>query len=304
MDDQQQQQPRPLLITFVSTCSLDRRYTEAVLGNARQFSDLVVVSLGSHLHDGRPEDARATAAAMVREHEADRSAVIAAVYDVHEAALKDPVGLHNLARRTGVEAVRRALPGLEYWALFLDGDEVPDGPAMARWWRGALGEAARVAPRVARKMANYWLFLRHDVVSEEIEDSPLLVHSGVFRHDAALEHPRERDGIYLWNLASPLGMGDLRVERNALSEDGLPMFWHYSWVRGGGGGDGEPDARSALKAKCANWGHSGERDWDRLIDDAFDLLERGRLPERDFVHGRRLARADPASSPAYDYGVR
>jgi hypothetical protein len=280
--------PTTPLVTFVSTCSLDREYTDAVVGNARLFSDLVVVSLGTHLHDGRPEDAREQADRLVRDPEEDnkKCAVLAAIYDVPGTAVTDQVAsvaLHNRARQVGVAAARRALsPATPFWALFLDGDEVPDGAAVAAWWHGESGDRVRAAPRTAHKLANLWLFLHPRLAAEEPEDSVLLVHSDAFSYgrEEALQHPRERDGICIWNLASPMGVNDLRVTRNALSSDGRPMFWHYSWVRAGG--------RDAIKAKCSHWGHAGDRDWPTLIDAAFDDLEAGRWPERDFVHGHRL----------------
>jgi hypothetical protein len=75
------------------------------------------------------------------------------------------------------------------------------------------------------------------------------------------------------------------------------MVWHYSWVRGGADEEDPKDSREALKRKCAGWGHAADRDWAALIDEAFDQLERGKVPEREFVHGRRLVAVDPSASP-------
>ena len=272
------------LVTFVSACSLDRAFIDAVVDNARRFSDLVVVSLGTRLHDGRPEDFRGQAERLVRDPDGDAGlcSVMVAVYDGLAA---DPTTLHNLARRAGVETARRALSSAQpFWALLLDGDEVPDGAAVERWWRGDAGARIRRDPLVAHKLANVWLFMHPRLASTELEDSVLLVHSDALVHDEALQHPRERDGIYMWNQSSPLGLNGLRVERNVLSDENEPMFWHFSWVREGG--------RDALKAKCANWGHAGERDWAALIDIAFDAAEAGRWPDRDFVHNRDLRLLD------------
>ena len=221
-----------------------------------------------------------------------------------ERLLDQPIVLHNAAREVGVAAARRALSNAPFWALLLDGDEVPDGPRVRSWWTGPAGDRVRSNVRAAHKMANHWLFLHRRLVADELEDSVLLVHSDVLASREALTHPRERDGIYLWHLTSPLGMRDLRVERRVLGDDGQPLFWHFSWVRpsaGGGEGtsgdvDGEGDGgRAALKAKCANWGHRHDRDWAALIDEAFDGIAAGRWPQRDFVHGYglRVLDADP-----------
>jgi hypothetical protein len=272
----------------VNACSLDGAFVDSVIDNARLFSDLVVVSLGTRLHDGRPEDSLGEAGRLVKDHdqEAGLCPVTCAIYDVMLNNLADPIALHNLARRAGVSTANSALtPSTPYWALLLDGDEVPDGPAVGRWWRGDPGEHVRRNTHTAHKMANLWLFLHPRLASEETQDSAVLVHSDALAHDEALQHPRERDGILLWNLTSPLGMRNMRVEHSVMSLDGHPMIWHFSWVREGG--------RGALKAKCANWGHCGEREWATLIDEAFDAIEAGRWPTRDFVHNRHLRLLDP-----------
>jgi hypothetical protein len=275
------------LVTLVSACSLDRAFIDAIVYNARIFSDLVVVSLGTRLHDGRPEDFRGEAERLVKdpEEEENGKGLCAVMVSVYEGVHTDPVALHNMARRAGVEAARRALSAAQpFWALMLDGDEVPDGPAFERWWKGEGGSIVRLDSFMAHKMANLWLFIDPRLASTELEDSVLLVHSDALVHDDALQHPRERDGVYLWNQSSPLGMHAMCVQRNVLSDDKEPMFWHFSWVREGG--------RDALKAKCAHWGHAGERDWPALIDTAFDAVEHGQWPERDFVHNRGLRLLD------------
>ena len=148
---------------------------------------------------------------------------------------------------------------------------------------------------VVHKMANYWMFLHPRLLAEELEDSVMLVHSDMLLNAESLRHPRERDGVYIWHQTSPLGRSDLRVERMVLGDDGAPMFWHFSWVRGSLGLDGGrvgEGAREAVKAKCANWGHRNDKDWPALIDEAFDGIEAGRWPQRDFVHGYPLRLLD------------
>lgn len=272
------------LVTLVSYCSRERAFIADVVANARRFSDLVVVSIGTRLYTGEPEDVDAEVERVVGPSREDGGCpVLAVVYDV--VSLSEPIALHNQAREAGLEATRRALSfSRPFWALLLDGDEVPDGGRVAAWWKTGGGREVRAnGPSVAYKMANRWAFLSPRLMAEELEDSVLLVHSDALLNRDALKHPRERDGIYMWHLSSPLGMRDMRVARRVGDAD--PMFTHYSWVR-------DPDApdrgRSAIKAKCANWGHKNDRDWDALIDAAFDGIDAGRWPERDFVHGYRL----------------
>jgi hypothetical protein len=286
-----------MLVTLVSYCSYERGYLDALLRNARQFSDLVVLCVGTRLYTGEPEDLASAASRVCEEDEhAGLSPVVTALYEVRESALATPVVLHNAAREAGVDAARRWTRFEPFWALLLDGDEVPDGPRVRAWWRGAGGEAVRVeGPRGVHKMANYWAFLSPRLVARPAEDSVLLVHSDLLTRDA-LRHPRERDGVYLWHQASPLGAAGLRVARDVRGDDGQPLFWHFSWVRLGddsGAGDGD-GGRAALKAKVRNWGHRDDRDWAGLIDAAFDALDldAGAAPTHDFVHGYELRLLD------------
>lgn len=285
-----------MLVTLISYCSLERSFLNAIVCNSRMFSDLVVLCVGTRLYSGQPEDLTAPAEAIAEE-DVDKglAAVVTAMYDVPTSSLATPVVLHNAAREAGVAAARRWGRHEPFWALMLDGDEVPDGPAMREWWRGAGGdEARRSGSATVRKMANHWAFLSPRLVSEHAEDSVLLVHSDLLTLES-LRQQRERDGIYLWHQTSPLGNRNVRVLRDVRGADGQPMFWHFSWVRLGA--DGSEDAetcRAALKAKVANWGHRDDCDWSARIDLAFDGLDlgAGRHPQHDFVHGHPLRLLD------------
>lgn len=282
------------LVTLVSYCSREREFSEALLSNARLFSDLVIVSLGTRLYTGENEDVKAEIDRLVCEDEYDdagnrtRCSVMVSLYDVSVALLEEPITLHNMARELGVHTAKRVMgsPNAPFWALLLDGDEVPDGPRFKAWWAGQGGAEVRSDPLCVHKMANYWSFLDRRLVAETLEDSVLLAHSDVLTTShLTLKHPRERDGIYMWHHESPLGIRCLRVNRLVKDDDDEPMFSHYSWVRGSLSDD---RGRSALKAKCANWGHRDDRDWPRLIDEAFDGIGEGRWPTHDFVHGYKL----------------
>jgi hypothetical protein len=316
------------LVTVVSYCSNERAYIDAIVRNARMFSDLVVVSIGSRLYTGEPEDLMGEASRLAAEPEVSEGiydcGVIVRTYDVPDALLGTPVALHNLARQAGVQAARDwclAWGARDWWALLLDGDEVPDGPRVRAWWRGAAGAAVREAggaETVVHKMANWWAFLHPRLVADVYEDSVVLAHSRVLLHPhvAALAHARERDGVYLAHAEAPaLGIPCIDVRRATLGDDGTPMFCHFSWVRGDpdwvldeaaeaaaeGEGEGQRStrgARAALKAKVENWGHKHDRDWPALIDDAFDWIERGVWPTRDFVHGYPLTFCARGQTPA------
>lgn len=265
----------PRLATVVSYCSRERAFVDALLRGAREFSDAVVLSVGDALYSGEPEDEAHIA--RVRSEHPDVTVVR---YPVRASELSDPISLHNRAREVGVTAAREAL-GADAWVLLLDGDEVPDGPKFAAWW--AVSRDA-VRPDTAYKLLNYWAFLHPRLIAEPLEDSVLLVHASQLT-PSALAHEYERDGI----LMDRGGVGALVVQRRIGDMRGQPMFWHYSWVRG---------SRAALHAKVNSWGHRHDRtDWNRLVDDAYDVLDRGEWPTRDFVHGYAL-RVLPEGAPA------
>jgi hypothetical protein len=247
------------LATVVSYCSNERNFARPLLRNAFAFSTAVVVAVGERLYNGDGEDEGHIA--RLRDAFPDAHFVR---YPVPNGW--DPVPLHNAAREAGVRRAREVL-GDDCWVLLLDGDEVPDGERMRAWWA-----SESPTPRDAYKLLNYWMFLDPRMVAGEYEDSALLAHASQLTTEA-LQHPRERDGIYMVR-------GDLvSVRRRVAGLDGAPLLWHFSWVRA--------DRRS-LHGKCVAWGHKDDRSWRTLIDDALDGLERGVVPERDFVHGYPL----------------
>jgi hypothetical protein len=268
---------RRLLATVVSYCSNERPFVKAVLQNALLFSDVVVLSVGTRLYNGcREDDAGiATLAHLFPD-------VIVTRYDVPDSLLPHPIALHNNARIAGLAAARTTIETMSpktvknagFWALLLDGDEVPDGPAFTAWWHSS----PALARDIPVKLANYWYFLDARLVSTTHEDSVLLVHSSLLT-DVAMEHPRERDGIVLCS--------GQQAMRNTMGMDGVtPMFHHYSWVR---------KDRAALLLKVANWGHSGDRPWHAMLEHQMDEVDAGRWPDRDFVHGYTLHRLDRAA---------
>lgn len=274
------------IATVISYCSRERVYIDATIRNARAFSHVIVLVVGTLLYDGTPED---------EDHLSrvgqDHPDVLIERYNVTKEEIHAPIPLHNRAREQGVLRARSAClqagqPDSEskLWFLFLDGDEVPDGERFSRWCRAAAAQRVFENTHVAFKLQNYWLFMLPRLVSKTHEDSILLVHDSQLT-PASLRHPRERDGIIIVQQQQQqqqvTGPPPLQhVLRDVKGADGMPMFWHYSWVR---------EDRDALKAKVTTWGHKSDRtDWARLVDDACDAAVEGRVPAKDFVHGYDL----------------
>lgn len=268
----------PTLVAIVSYSRLERPFIQPLLDNVTMFAALTVVSVGTRLYSGEPEDEEFVS--WMAETYA-RKGVRVVRYEVPEEPHPAPIVLHNAARKAGVRAVREAIAGtdrdVDFWTVFLDGDEIPDGEAVRRWWWNAVNGFGTTADKNAvYKLANYWYFLDPCLVAEIIEDSVVMVHSSMLTNEA-LDHPRERDGFCL---LAPCVKREVRS-----TESGQPMFHHYSWVR--------EDAAGLLR-KVANWGHSGDRDWQQLINTYLAAMQNGpgTWPTHDFVHGYPLRRLD------------
>ena len=279
---------------IISYCSRESVYIGAILRNALAFAEVVVISMGTQLYSGETENVSAEWERSIKPHiPAEHAArVHQVVYDV-PINPDSPIALHNIARQDGVTRARSVIQ-TPFWALFLDGDELPDG-ARVRSWLASI----RLNPRAVYKLANYWAFLHPCLIANVHEDSIVLAHSGILTQ-GALSHPRERDGIYLWHWDAK-NNNDVRLVRSVMGEDASPMFWHFSWVRGGmwpralSVSTDEAwtvwieRARLGLKAKCAGWGHCGDRDWNSAIDRCMTQISQDRRwPALDFVHGHSL----------------
>ena len=307
------------LVTLVSYCSLERAYIGELLRNAVTFSDVVVVSIGSRLYSGEPEDVtglfrRDVLGCLDSGDEKNKKKVHLASYDVPASIPPDrhTSCLHNAARSAGYRAAKAIVGALNpnFWVLFLDGDEVPDG-ARFKQWLGSSEEFERGALGYNRvyKFANYWAFIHPKLVSVENEDSVLMAHSSMLCA-GALGHRRERDGIYQWHwdlssVAGALSKSDrLVLKRNVgssvadSSDSSTPMFFHYSWVRGLPSISEVPDviepgwlgpAEAGINAKIDGWGHRGDRDWASVIAHTFrEMRATNRWPSHEFVHGHSL----------------
>lgn len=253
----------PTLTILITYCTNERMFIDDLLVAALHAADTVCVAIGRRLFDGREEDA-----AHVQELSLRYPSVHFTWFEVPDVLLATPIVLHNSSR----VAARDVTPVLDAWVMLLDGDEVPrnGGRPLRDWW---VGIHSRLEVQNVYKLSNRWFFLHPRLVSDMTEDSIVMVH-GSHLTDNALTHPRERDGICM----TVCGYGGTCV-RGMLGEDGKPMFDHFSWVR---------ESRVLLLAKVANWGHSKDRDWSALINQAWIQMEQGKLPDRDFVHGRRL----------------
>ena len=248
--------PPASVSAVISYCTNDYRFVGECIAQALRVAEEVVVVCCDHFFDGTPEN-RALLEQTRREN--PRARFVEFPFDPGRAA---PIRYwHNLARLTGI----RALGGPSRYVLFLDADEVVEGD-LVRAWLGAGGAGLFKA----QKLASYWYFREPSYQATTLEESVLLVRRDRLT-EVVLMGPDERESIYK-------GVGWPR-RRGVRGPEGRVMAHHYSWVR----------TKDEMLRKVRTWGHAGDRDWVRMIEEEFSGPFRG----TDFVHGYQYRTVEP-----------
>ena len=229
---------------MVSYASMEAPFLPLLLEQCRLFSRRIVVTQGDRLYyDGdRDESAVVELAPELPEGVAYARYTVDPSLPASErrGVRRRPTAyFHNLARWSGITALR-ASAGRQadaLWVLLLDGDEVPDGERVRRWFTP---RRRTLDPATAYKMANYWHYGDVRYRARTWEDSIVLVHMSVVRHQTAVFGDKERDHVAR---SAP------RCERLVPGDDGLPMFTHYSWCR----------TRAGMRRKLETWAHRDDK---------------------------------------------
>lgn len=233
---------------IINYCTNERMFIDALLTECLKFSDDIVVSYGSHLYDGTPEDEthiyalkRKFSSVNFVRYEVDVDIDLLAQKGVH----KRPTAYwHNLARWTGVQGLRK-----KEWVFIIDADEIPEGALVKQW----LSEA-ELKQNECYKIATFWYFKNPTNQASVLEDSILLIHADYLTEDNIFGD-FERD--YTISKSKCL----LRRLTKGLS--GAILWHHYSWVR----------PKKELVHKIRNWGHSNDMfknvDAEKLVEYIF-----------------------------------
>ena len=221
----------------ISYCSKEHFFLETILEQCSKFTNDIVVSFGSHLYDGTPEDIT-----HIQEVAPKFKHVTFVQYLVSPENFNG-MGVqkrrhaywHNMARWTGIMH-------LEYhdWVLLLDADEIPEGEKFANWFSSVEGTPI-LNNKTTFKIANYWYFKDPTNRAQMLEDSVLLIHAkylskynifGDFERDYTIQQ------------------SGTRLIRQTRGVKGEVLFHHFSWVR----------PREGLEHKIKHWGHADEYD--------------------------------------------
>ena len=222
-----------MVSVVINYCSNEKPFLDPLLKECRKFSNDIVVSYGSHLYDGTPED-----------HEYMDSCVTLYTdvkfvkYNVDvKMEISNMKGIrfrknaywHNLARYTGVQALEK-----KDWVFIIDADEIPDGDAVKEWLKSVKLENDK-----CYKIATYWYFKSPTYQAQQLEDSILLIH---YRY-------LTEDNIFAdWERDSLIQLSGCQLVRTVKGVDDNILWSHFSWVR----------PREALLHKIKNWGHASD----------------------------------------------
>lgn len=218
----------------INYCSNERPFLVPLLEQCMNVTQNIVVVYGDKLYDGTPESEDV----MIDYYRYKYPFIKFAEYTVDldkkvdkmRGVVKRPTAYWcNLARWIGIKTFQMTTD--IDWFLFLDADEIPDGERFQEWLiKNMLDKTHNY------KLANYWYFKDPCFQAQTYEDSVLLVHKDQLTEDSVF-HDDERDGI--------LKVSGLPQKRMVMGMDNMPMFHHFSWVRG----------KKGITVKLRTWAH-------------------------------------------------
>lgn len=234
----------------INYCTNEKYFLDACIENVQYFSNDIVVSYGSKLYDGTPENIK-----LINESRHKYPNVKFVEYKVDPSIdLNQQLGVisrpkaywHNLARWTGFEKLNN-----KYWTLFLDVDEIPDGKKFLNFI-----QTKDLEEDVIYKIANYWYYKFVNYQSVYWEDSAILLNTSDLKKENFFGD-LERNHILSSSTIN-------NVCRFATNTDGLPLIHHYSWVR----------TKRQLMFKLRNWGHASDiSNGEKICDLMFSTSE-------------------------------
>lgn len=257
------------ITTIICYCSHDYRYIKKCIDEALVFSKEVIVVVCDHFFNGEKEN---HALLIQTYNENPKAQFLQFAYDEDKLYLPfwdydshddEWVYLwHATARYVGY------LYAKSEYLLFLDCDEIVDGRLFARW----LKTNNYVDYNVCR-FSSYCYFYRADLQSEEFFHSALITRKDQL-NESLIVNPYERYGIFMKMPGAK--------KSGILSDEGNPMFHHYSWVK----------SKEEALNKAKRWGHQKAKEWEKEIERFFSGPK-----ERDFIFQKKLQMVDPFFDP-------
>lgn len=244
---------------IINFCSNEKPFIHSLLSQCSIFSSNIVVSYGSHMYDGSPEELNEYIAYLKFKYPFVKFMEYKVDLTIPQTELRGVVKRPtaywcNLARWQGIEYLRDN--GIK-WILFLDADEIPQGDSMKTWINENM-----LDERYVYKFANYWYFKLPIYQATQFEDSILLANVKHLTLDTVF-HDDERDGIIKVSnaLQSRMVMG------------ATPIFHHFSWVR----------TKEGIAKKLGTWAHRDDLFKGADINSVVEYMYKNENVN-DFVH--------------------
>lgn len=239
------------IATIISFCSIEEFFLPQTVVEAKKFSDQVIVVLSDHLFDGSKENLAALEKTFRKCPDATFVIYPFFLPEKVKKKIKTQHMLHNISRIVGMHFLQKDISHV----LFLDADEIAEGNRMSAWLKKE--DLVRCN---AWKFSCYWYFREPYLQAKSLETAALLMKRKKIS-SKLLWHTHERGGMF----------ADFKGEKKDHVAKEEPLFHHFSWVR----------SKKNLLKKVRSWGHTGERNWEELIEKEFTHPFQG----KDFVHG-------------------
>ncbi len=236
--------------TVISYCTNDYRFISKCIEQAKVFSSQILVVVCDHFFNGEEENRFLLDSTYASHPEcqfiefAYSHEHIYSKYHTIDPASKDwATYWAATTRHIGLQYI---LPEIEH-VLFLDSDEIVEGRRFLAWYQSGKDWEYEVM-----RFGSYYYAIKANLQSELYVNLPLIVEKCSFQ-GLTLLNGLERIGAYRSH-------GGAKREY-VLGLDEKPLVHHYSWVR--------PKQEALHKGRT--WSHRNEADWDRLVEDAFQL---------------------------------
>lgn len=237
---------KPKIATIINYCTNDYRFIKACIDNVLPFSSQVIVPVCDHFFDGTKENVELFDLSFKGNPGANF-----VVYEYMPELNMPPRYWHNISRLMGVTQLDE---DIEY-VLFLDSDEIIDSDLFTKFI------TENDLSYDTYKIAAYWYFREPIYQSTTLTGPAVLIRKDKIKINPFDSWEREQMFDYI--------QGCTKCED--VTYKGEPMLHHYSWVR----------TKEQMLKKVQSWGHKGERDWVKLVEEEFSRPFNG----KDFVHG-------------------
>lgn len=237
--------------TIIPFCSYDVKFIDNTIEGIRSISNDIIITYFDYTFDNKPENLDIVE--EVKKNNKDCKFIKLNFNNSNDARWN-----HNYTRWIGYQLCRSD------YILFLDSDEIFEGDKIKNW----IDQKDTVSD--VTTFANYWYFRSTSYRALTYEDSPILVNRKIISENNIFNELERASYKYI---------PEISKELSVLGLDNKPMCHHYSWAM---------DKNEMLR-KVNSWGHKGDKDWNKLIEEEFSRDFNG----TDFIHGYKYEICEP-----------